>query len=131
MTYDETEQCYVATVTTTVADDGKSKFRFVANHTASSNWYEDTTNDPTMKARVEYNKPGVGHTAAANDPNKVSYKKKEQMILQLILSGTAQKELGLYVFTSIHIVRMVSILQLTTITPLARRRNWICATSVM
>lgn len=43
MTYDETEQCYVATVTTTVADDGKSKFRFVANHTASSNWYEDTT----------------------------------------------------------------------------------------
>ena len=75
MTYDETEQCYVATVTTTVADDGKSKFRFVANHTASSNWYEDTTTDPTMKARVEYNKPGDGHTAAANDPNKVSYKK--------------------------------------------------------
>lgn len=76
MTYDETEQCYVATVTTTVADDGKSKFRFVANHTASSNWYEDTTTDPTMKARVEYNKPGDGHTAAANDPNKVSYKKE-------------------------------------------------------
>ena len=76
MTYDETEQCYVATVTTTVADDGTSKFRFVANHKELSNWYEDTTNDPTMKARVEYNKPGVGHTAAANDPNKVSYKKE-------------------------------------------------------
>ena len=75
MTYDETEQCYVATVTTIVADDGKSKFRFVANHTESSNWYEDTATDPKLKARVEYNKPGDGHTAAPNDPNKVSYKK--------------------------------------------------------
>ena len=75
MTYDETEQCYVATVTTTVKDDGTSKFRFVANHTASSNWYEDTTTDPEKKARVDYSKPGVGHTAAANDPNKVSYTK--------------------------------------------------------
>lgn len=76
MTYDETEQCYVATVTTTVADDGKSKFRFVANHTASSNWYEDTTTDPEKKARVDYSKPGLGHTAAANDPNMVSYTKE-------------------------------------------------------
>lgn len=75
MTYDETEQCYVASVTTTVADDGKSKFRFVANHTESSNWYEDTATDPKLKARVGYNKPGDGHTAAPNDPNKVSYKK--------------------------------------------------------
>ena len=75
MTYDETEQCYVATVATTVADNGESKFRFVANHTESSNWYEDTTTDPEMKARVDYSKPGKGHTAAANDPNKVSYKK--------------------------------------------------------
>ena len=78
MTYDETEQCYVATVTTTVADDGKSKFRFVANHKASSNWYEDTTTDPEKKARVDYSKPGQGHTAAANDPNKVSYTKEGQ-----------------------------------------------------
>lgn len=77
MTYDETEHCYVATVTTTVADDGKSKFRFVANHTASSNWYEDTTTDPEKKARVHYDdQSGVGHTAAANDPNKVSYTKE-------------------------------------------------------
>lgn len=76
MTYDETEQCYVATVTTTVADDGISKFRFVANHKASSNWYEDTTTDPEKKARVDYSKPGQGHTAAANDPNKVSYTKE-------------------------------------------------------
>lgn len=75
MTYDETEQCYVATVVTTVADNGESKFRFVANHTASSNWYEDTTTDPEKKARVDYSKPGVGRTAAANDPNKVSYTK--------------------------------------------------------
>ena len=75
MTYDETELCYVATVTTTVADNGKSKFRFVANHEEPSNWYEDTTTDPKMKARVDYSKPGDGHTAAANDPNKVSYKK--------------------------------------------------------
>ena len=76
MTYDETEQCYVATVATTVADNGESKFRFVANHTASSNWYEDTTTAPEKKARVHYDKPGVGHTAAANDPNKVSYTKE-------------------------------------------------------
>ena len=75
MTYDETELCYVATVTTTVADNGKSKFRFVANHEEPSNWYEDTTTDPEKKARVGYDKPGIGHTAAANDPNKVSYKK--------------------------------------------------------
>lgn len=76
MTYDEIEQCYVATVATTVADNGKSKFRFVANHTASSNWYEDTTTDPEKKARVDYSKPGLGHTAAANDPNKVSFTKE-------------------------------------------------------
>jgi len=76
MTYAETEQCYVATVTTTVADNGESKFRFVANHTASSNWYEDTTTEPEKKARVDYSKSGVGHTAAANDPNKVSYTKE-------------------------------------------------------
>ena len=75
MTYDDIEQCYVATVTTTVADDGKSKFRFVANHTESSNWFEDTTTDPKMMARVHYDQSGDGHTAAANDPNKVSYKK--------------------------------------------------------
>ena len=75
MTYDEIELCYVATVTTTVADNGKSKFRFVANHEELSNWYEDTTTDPEKKARVDYSKPGKGHTAAANDPNKVSYKK--------------------------------------------------------
>lgn len=75
MTYDETEQCYVATVTTTVEDNGESKFRFVANHEELSNWYEDTTTDPEKKARVDYSKPGKGHTAAANDPNKVSYKK--------------------------------------------------------
>ena len=74
MTYDETEQCYVATVTTTVADDGNSKFRFVANHKETCNWYEDTATDPKKKARVDYSKPGDGHTAAANDPNKVSYK---------------------------------------------------------
>ena len=76
MTYDETEQCYVATVTTTVKDDGNSKFRFVANHKELSNWYEDTTTEPGKKARVGYDKSGQGHTAAANDPNKVSYKKE-------------------------------------------------------
>lgn len=76
MTYDDIEQCYVATVTTTVADDGKSHFRFVANHKEPSNWYEDTTTDPLKKARVGYDKDGDGHTAAANDPNKVSYKKE-------------------------------------------------------
>lgn len=76
MTYDETELCYVATVTTTVKDDGESKFRFVANHEEPSNWYEDTTTEPLKKARVHYDQSGDGHTAAANDPNKVSYKKE-------------------------------------------------------
>ena len=76
MTYDETELCYVATVTTTVADNGESKFRFVANHEEPSNWYEDTTTDPLKKARVHYDQSGDGHTAAPNDPNKVSYKKE-------------------------------------------------------
>ena len=75
MTYDETELCYVATVTTTVEDNGESKFRFVANHVEPSNWFEDTTTDPKMMARVHYDQSGDGHTAAPNDPNKVSYKK--------------------------------------------------------
>ena len=75
MTYDETEQCYVATVTTEVKDNGESKFRFVANHAEPSNWYEDTTDDSKLKARVHYDQSGDGHTAAPNDPNKVSYKK--------------------------------------------------------
>ena len=77
MIYDETEQCYKATVVTTVSDDGKSKFRFVGNRDPKINWYENT--DGTVPAEMakhphKSTDPNVvGHTADVNDPNKVNY----------------------------------------------------------
>ena len=77
MTYDETEQCYKATVVTTVADDGNSKFRFVGNRNSQITWYENT--DGTVPAEMakhphDSDDPQVfGHTADANDPNQVNY----------------------------------------------------------
>ncbi len=80
MVYDETEQCYKARVVTNVADDGKSKFRFVGNHNPLITWYEDTDGTESGKmAKHPYNStdPNVpGHTAGANDPNKVNYTQK-------------------------------------------------------
>lgn len=76
MTYDETEQCYKATVVTTVADDGQSKFRFVGNHNSQITWYENTNNDEKEMAKHPHNSTDpnvVGHTADANDPNQVNY----------------------------------------------------------
>lgn len=76
MTYDETEQCYKATVVTTVADDGKSKFRFVGNHEPKITWYENTNVEEKEMAKHPHNStdPNVhGHTADVNDPNKVDY----------------------------------------------------------
>ena len=78
MTYDEAEQCYKATVVTTVADDGQSKFRFVGNHDPQITWYENT--DGTVLAEMAKHphdsKNAPGHTADANDPNQVNYTQK-------------------------------------------------------
>lgn len=77
MTFDETEQCYKATVVTTVADDGNSKFRFVGNHDPQITWYENTDGTvPAEMAKHPHNSTDpnvVGHTADANDPNQVNY----------------------------------------------------------
>lgn len=73
MTYDETEKCYKVTLVTTVADDGKSKFRFVGNHNKNINWYEDSDTDNNKKAKVGYTGNGEGHAATSYDPNKVNY----------------------------------------------------------
>lgn len=75
MVYDDTEQCYKATVVTTVADDGNSKFRFVGNRDPQITWYENT--DGTVPAEMAKHphdsKSAPGHTADVNDPNKVNY----------------------------------------------------------
>ena len=74
MTYDETEQCYKATVVTTVADDGQSKFRFVGNRNPTITWYENTKDDVKEKAKHPHDsESALGHTADANDPNQVNY----------------------------------------------------------
>ena len=78
MTYDETEQCYKATVVTTAEGYGK-KFRFVGNRDSQITWYENTKTDENKMAQYPY-KPGdttaPGHTAEANDPNQVNYTEK-------------------------------------------------------
>ena len=79
MTYDETEQCYKATVVTTVADNGQSKFRFVGNHNSQITWYENTNDEVKEMAKHPHNSTDpnvVGHTADANDPNQVNYTEK-------------------------------------------------------
>lgn len=73
MTYDDVEQCYTTTLVTTV-DEGKKHFRFVGNHDPKINWYEDSKDDASMKAKTPLTDPAAeGHTADANDPNKVNY----------------------------------------------------------
>lgn len=75
MTYDNTENCYKATVVTTVAD-GEKHFRFVGNRDQKITWFENTNTDTREMARHPYDSPNVnilGHTADANDPNKVNY----------------------------------------------------------
>lgn len=75
MVYDETEQCYKARVVTSKDDYGQT-FRFVGNRDPKITWYENTNTDINEKAQYPY-KPGdisaPGHTAEANDPNKVNY----------------------------------------------------------
>lgn len=73
MTYDDVEQCYKTTVITTV-DEGKKHFRFVGNHDPKINWHEDSKDNASMKAKTPLTDPDAkGHTADANDPNKVNY----------------------------------------------------------
>ena len=76
MIYDDVEQCYTTTLVTTVGD-GEKHFRFVGNHDPKINWFEDTDGTEADKmAKTPYNStdPNVyGHTADANDPNKVNY----------------------------------------------------------
>ena len=76
MTYDNTENCYKATVVTTVEDNGKSKFRFVGNRNHKITWFEDTNTDKDQMAKHPYDSSDervLGRTADANDPNKVNY----------------------------------------------------------
>lgn len=76
MVYDETERCYKARVVTTAEDYGE-KFRFVGNHDQKITWYEDTNTDKNKMAKNPYDSESApGHTADANDPNKVDYTEK-------------------------------------------------------
>lgn len=74
MKYDDVEQCYKTTVITRV-DEGKKHFRFVGNHNKDINWYEDTDGtEPDKMAKTPLtDSEAKGHTADANDPNKVNY----------------------------------------------------------
>ena len=73
MTYDDVEHCFKTTVITTV-DEGKKHFRFVGNHDPKINWHEDSKDNASMKAKTPLTDPDAkGHTADANDPNKVNY----------------------------------------------------------
>lgn len=74
MTYDDVEQCYKTTVITRVGE-GKKHFRFVGNHNKDINWYEDTdgTEADKMAKTPLTDSKAKGHTADANDPNKVNY----------------------------------------------------------
>lgn len=73
MIYDDVEQCYTTTLVTTVGD-GEKHFRFVGNHDPKINWYEDTNTDASKMAKTPYTDPDKdGHSADANDPNRVDY----------------------------------------------------------
>lgn len=71
MTFDANENCYYATIETTVGCHDKY-FRFVGDHSQAKNWYEDDINTEAHMARCEHNNP-TGHTCLVDDPNTVSY----------------------------------------------------------
>ena len=71
MTFDATENCYYATIETTVGCHDKY-FRFVGDHSQAKNWYEDDINTEAHMARCEHQNP-TGHTCLVDDPNTVSY----------------------------------------------------------
>lgn len=70
--YDAEEQCFKTTVTTSQA--AGQLFRFVADHTITTNWGEESTADED-KARVPYDGSGTGHAATDADPNDVKITK--------------------------------------------------------
>lgn len=74
MIYDDVEQCYTTTIVTTVGE-GEKHFRFVGNHDPKINWFEDTDGTELDKmAKTPYTDPKKdGHSADANDPNRVDY----------------------------------------------------------
>ena len=73
MIYDDVEQCYTTTLVTTVGD-GEKHFRFVGNHDPKINWFEDTNTEASKMAKTPYTDPDKdGHSADANDPNRVDY----------------------------------------------------------
>lgn len=71
MIFDASENCYKLTLTTSDNEKGKF-FRFVGNHEEKINWHEDGTTED-VKAKVDYDKPGVGHSATPADHNVVSH----------------------------------------------------------
>lgn len=71
MTFDANENCYYATIETTVGCHDKY-FRFVGDHSQAKNWYEDDINTEAHMARCEHKNP-TGHTCLVDDPNTVSY----------------------------------------------------------
>lgn len=71
MTFDANENCYYATIETTVGCHDKY-FRFVGDHSQAKNWYEDDINTEEHMARCEHKNP-TGHTCLVDDPNTVSY----------------------------------------------------------
>lgn len=71
MTFDANENCYYATIETTVGCHDKY-FRFVGDHSQAKNWYEDDINTEVHMARCEHKNP-TGHTCLVDDPNTVSY----------------------------------------------------------
>lgn len=71
MIFDASENCYKLTLTTSDKEKGKP-FRFVGNRDNKINWHEDGTTED-VKAKVEYDKPGVGHSATPADHNVVSH----------------------------------------------------------
>ena len=71
MTFDANENCYYATIETTVGCHDKY-FRFVGDHSQAKNWYEDDINKEAHMARCEHKNP-TGHTCLVDDPNTVNY----------------------------------------------------------
>lgn len=76
MIFDASENCYKLTLTTSDNEKGKF-FRFVGNRDYKINWHEDGTT-PDVKAKVEYDQPGEGHSATPADHNVVSHTGKNE-----------------------------------------------------
>lgn len=78
MAWDENDNCYKLTLVTTAQDNGSAKFRFVGNHKQAINWHENTKDDASEKARIDYDSNNPGHAATAADPNEVCYTQSDE-----------------------------------------------------